>query len=170
MEFEGENLLQSKRDVALIRAKIGMVFQKPNPFPSMTIGEVLALTSAHRFSGVPVVEGDRLVGIVTSRDLRFETRFDQPVSAIMTPKERLVTVQEDASQADVKALLHKHRIEKVLVTNKDGQLKGLIPVKDIAKRQKLEKSLMPEGLAAGISVTDLASLVDYLESLAHGGK
>jgi IMP dehydrogenase len=101
--------------------------------PSMTIGEVLALTRAHRISGVPVVDGHQLVGIVTSRDLRFETRFDQPVSSIMTPKARLVTVHEGASREEVIRKLHEYRIEKVLVVNDGFQLRGMITVKDIQK-------------------------------------
>jgi len=101
--------------------------------PDASIREVLELTRANNVSGVPVTDGDNLVGIVTARDLRFETRYDEPVSSIMTPKERLVTVQEGASREEVKALLHKHRIEKVLVVDKKFGLKGLITVKDIQK-------------------------------------
>jgi len=101
--------------------------------PDASIREVLELTRANNISGVPVTDGDNLVGIVTSRDLRFETRYDEPVSSIMTPKERLVTVQEGASREEVKALLHKHRIEKVLVVDKKFGLKGLVTVKDIQK-------------------------------------
>jgi IMP dehydrogenase len=101
--------------------------------PGMTIAEVLALTRANRISGVPVVDGSRLVGIVTSRDLRFETHMDQPVSQIMTPQPRLVTVQEGAPREEVISLLHKHRIEKVLVVNEKFQLRGMITVKDIQK-------------------------------------
>ena len=98
-----------------------------------TIREVLDLTRRHRISGVPVIEDDKLTGIVTSRDLRFETRYDEPVSRVMTPKEKLVTVREGASREEVKALLHEHRIEKVLVVDDDFNLKGLVTVKDIQK-------------------------------------
>ena len=101
--------------------------------PTMTIAEVLALTRANHISGVPVVDGDKLVGIVTSRDLRFETRMDQPVSQIMTPQPRLVTVKEGAPRSEVIALLHQYRIEKVLVVNERFQLRGMITVKDIQK-------------------------------------
>ncbi|MGW8248433.1 MAG: IMP dehydrogenase [Acidiferrobacterales bacterium] len=101
--------------------------------PDASIREVLDLTRANSVSGVPVTDGDNLVGIVTARDLRFVTRYDEPVSSIMTPKERLVTVQEGASREEVKALLHQHRIEKVLVVDKNFGLKGLITVKDIQK-------------------------------------
>ncbi len=101
--------------------------------PDASIREVLALTRAHHISGVPVVDGEDLVGIVTSRDLRFEHKMDAPVSAIMTPKERLVTVREGASREQVVTLLHRHRIEKVLVVNERFQLRGMITVKDIQK-------------------------------------
>jgi IMP dehydrogenase len=99
----------------------------------MTVGEVLKLTRANRISGVPVVDGQNLVGIVTSRDLRFETRYGEPVAKVMTPKERLVTVREGAPKEDIIARLHAHRIEKVLVVNDKFQLRGMITVKDIQK-------------------------------------
>ena len=101
--------------------------------PDMTVGEVLKLTRANRISGVPVVDGKELVGIVTSRDLRFETRFNEPVSAVMTPQSKLVTVREGASREEVIAKLHQHRIEKVLVVGAKFQLRGMITVKDIQK-------------------------------------
>lgn len=98
-----------------------------------SIREVIELTRSQHISGVPVVDGEALVGIVTSRDLRFETHYDAPVSTIMTPQERLVTVLEGAGKEDVQALLHQHRIEKVLVVNEHFELRGLITVKDIQK-------------------------------------
>ena len=101
--------------------------------PDKTIREVNALREHFQISGVPVVEGEQLVGLVTSRDLRFETNQDQPVSAVMTPKDKLVTVQEGASKEEILGLLHKHRIERVLVVNGDFQLRGMITVKDIQK-------------------------------------
>ena len=101
--------------------------------PDLTVRDLLALTRQHRISGFPVVEKGRVVGIVTNRDLRFETRLDQPVSAIMTPKERLVTVKEGTSVAKAQTLLHKHRLERVLVVNNKFELRGLITVKDILK-------------------------------------
>ncbi|WP_058834583.1 IMP dehydrogenase [Luteimonas abyssi] len=101
--------------------------------PDTTIGEVLKLTRARNISGVPVVEGGQLVGIVTGRDMRFETRHDDPVRNVMTRKERLVTVREGATDDEVLGLLHKHRIEKVLVVNDGFELRGLITVKDIQK-------------------------------------
>ena len=101
--------------------------------PDSSIGEVLELTREKNISGVPVVVGESLVGIVTSRDLRFETRRDEPVSKIMTQRERLVTVKEGAGTEEIKGLLHEHRIEKVLVVNDEFKLRGLITVKDIQK-------------------------------------
>ena len=102
--------------------------------PETTIGEVLRLTRARNISGVPVVDGGQLVGIVTGRDMRFEKKLDDPVRHIMTKKDRLVTVKEGASDDEVIGLLHKHRIEKVLVVNDDFALRGLITVKDIQKK------------------------------------
>jgi IMP dehydrogenase len=101
--------------------------------PDTSVGDVLKITRENQISGVPVVRGEDLVGIVTRRDLRFENKLDQPVSAIMTPKERLVTVKEGAERDEIIKLLHKHRIEKVLVINDRFQLRGMITVKDIQK-------------------------------------
>ena len=101
--------------------------------PTMSVREVMSLTRSHKFSGLPVVEGERVVGIVTNRDLRFETNLDQPVANIMTPRERLVTVREGSSPEEAKILMHKHRLERVLVVNADFDLRGLITVKDILK-------------------------------------
>jgi len=101
--------------------------------PETTISEVLDITHRHNISGVPVVDGNELVGIVTSRDLRFERHLEHPVRNIMTRKEDLVTVNENASQDEVLELLHRHRIEKVLVVNDNFDLRGLITVKDIQK-------------------------------------
>lgn len=101
--------------------------------PDTTVRELVDITMANNFSGMPVVEGRDLVGIVTGRDIRFESRMDTLVSEIMTPKERLVTVKEGADLAEVKELLHKYRIEKILVVNDSFELRGLITVKDIQK-------------------------------------
>lgn len=101
--------------------------------PDTSIGDVMALTRAHNISGVPVVDGEKLVGIVTSRDLRFERKHDDPVRNIMTREDRLITVKEGASHDEVLELLHRNRIEKVLVVNDGFQLRGLITVKDIQK-------------------------------------
>lgn len=126
--------------------------------PDATIREVLELTRGHGISGVPVVDGEGLVGIITSRDLRFETNYDAPVSRSMTPKERLVTVREGASREEVQALLHKHRIEKVLVVNDHFQLRGMITVKDIQKSSDFPRACKDEhgrlrvGAAVGTGV------------------
>ncbi|HPU79590.1 IMP dehydrogenase [Accumulibacter sp.] len=101
--------------------------------PSMSVRDVLALTRLHKISGVPVLDGQLVVGIVTNRDLRFETQLDQPVRNIMTPRDRLVTVHEGATVEEGKALIHKHRLERVLVVNDAFELRGLITVKDIIK-------------------------------------
>ena len=124
---------QASRVSRVKKYESGVIHDPITVMPQTSIAEVLELTRAHNISGVPVVDGSDLVGIVTGRDLRFETRLGEPVSSIMTPRERLVTVKEGASRDEVVALLHKHRIEKVLVVNDDFELKGLITVKDIQK-------------------------------------
>ena len=111
----------------------GVITDPVTVSPKATVGEVLELTRQYGISGVPVVDGEDLVGIVTSRDLRFETRYGEPVSSIMTPKDRLVTVREGAGRDEVVGLLHQHRIEKVLVVDGDFRLRGMITVKDIQK-------------------------------------
>jgi IMP dehydrogenase len=101
--------------------------------PKISVKELLKITEGHNISGVPVVEGEQLVGIVTGRDIRFETNLSQPVANIMTPKKQLITVKEGASRSEIIDLLHKNRIEKILVVNDKFQLRGLITVKDIQK-------------------------------------
>jgi IMP dehydrogenase len=101
--------------------------------PDMKVRDVIALSRQHRISGLPVVENGRVVGIVTNRDLRFETRLDAPVREIMTPRERLVTVREGATPDEAQSLMHQHRIERVLVVNDAFELRGLMTVKDILK-------------------------------------
>ncbi|MGA1041201.1 MAG: IMP dehydrogenase [Burkholderiaceae bacterium] len=115
------------------RFEAGVVKDPITISPSMSVRQVLALTAERKISGLPVMEGNTVVGIVTNRDLRFETRLDEPVRSIMTPRERLVTVQEGASLEEAKALMHEHRLERVLVVDASFQLKGLITVKDILK-------------------------------------
>ena len=115
------------------RYESGVIHDPVTVSPHLSIREVLDITRRNKISGVPVVDGSELVGIVTGRDLRFETRLDEKVASIMTPKDRLVTVKEGASREEVKAKLHEHRIEKVLVVNDDFELRGLITVKDIQK-------------------------------------
>jgi IMP dehydrogenase len=111
----------------------GMVKDPIAVTPDVTVQNLLDVMTRYNFSGVPVVDGENLVGIVTSRDIRFETNMSLTVGEVMTPKERLVTVKEGASREEVRSLLHKHRIEKLLVVNDSFQLRGLITVKDIQK-------------------------------------
>src|SRR5262245_56578308 len=101
--------------------------------PELTVREVLALQREHKISGFPVVKNGKVVGIVTNRDLRFETQLDQPVKAIMTPQRKLITVREGASREEARELMHRHRLERVLVVDEDFHLKGLVTVKDILK-------------------------------------
>ena len=124
--------------------------------PTLTVREVLALTKTYKISGLPVVDGGVVVGIVTNRDLRFETNLDQAVSAIMTPRERLITVPEGTSPEVAKALMHKHRLERVLVINSNFELRGLVTVKDILKSSehpnasKDEQGHLRVGAAIGV--------------------
>jgi len=111
----------------------GVIKDPINVTPDRSIRDVMELTRRHGISGVPVVDGEELVGIVTSRDLRFETHYDSPVSSIMTGKDKLVTVKEGAARDEILEKLHAHRIEKLLVVNDDFQLRGMITVKDIQK-------------------------------------
>ncbi|NNM00169.1 MAG: CBS domain-containing protein, partial [Gammaproteobacteria bacterium] len=139
--------------------------------PTTSIREVLELTRARRFSGVPVVDGDKLVGIVTSRDLRFETHFDEAVSSIMTPQERLVTVGEDAERDEIIGLLHKHRIEKLLVVNGDFQLRGMITVKDIQKSDEFPNACKDSdgSLRVGAAVGTGAGTDERVAALVDAG-
>ncbi len=139
--------------------------------PETTIAEVLKLTRARNISGVPVVDGDRLLGIVTSRDMRFEKKLDDPVRHIMTKKDRLVTVQEGASDEEVLQLLHKHRIEKVLVVNDGFELRGLITVKDIQKKSDNPNAAYDssERLLVGAAVGVGGDTEARVEALAAAG-
>ncbi|MDP6374304.1 MAG: IMP dehydrogenase, partial [Pseudomonadales bacterium] len=125
--------------------------------PDKTVAQLLELTQEHSISGVPVVDGDRLVGIVTSRDVRFEKRLDALVRDVMTPRERLVTAPEDATFEQITNVLHENRIEKVLLTNGSFELKGMVTVKDIRKAQafpnacKDDQGQLRVGASVGIS-------------------
>ncbi len=121
---------------AVKKFESGVVSDPFTVTPQTTIRALLQLTEQHHISGVPVVDGHQLVGIVTHRDFRFAKAFDQPVSTIMTPKDQLVTVKEGADKEEVMNLLHVHRIERVLVVNNAFELKGLITVKDILKAKE----------------------------------
>ena len=136
---------QQAREVRSVKKYESGVIKDPiTVSPDVSIRDVIKLTRSKNISGVPVVNGDELVGIVTSRDLRFETRFDEPVSKVMTPKERLITVNENADRKEAIALLHKHRIEKVLVVNDSFHLRGMITVKDIQKAKDYPQACKDE--------------------------
>jgi IMP dehydrogenase len=147
---------QQAREVRHVKKYESGVIKDPiTVSPDASIRDVIKLTRAKNISGVPVVNGNELVGIVTSRDLRFETRFDEPVSKVMTPKERLITINENADRKEAIGLLHKHRIEKILVVNDAFDLCGMITVKDIQKAKdyplacKDEQERLRVGAAVG---------------------
>lgn len=139
--------------------------------PSCTIAELKEITDRHNISGVPVVDKGQLVGIVTSRDVRFETHLDQPVANVMTPKDRLVTVKEGAKREQVLELLHKHRIEKVLVVNDNFELRGLITVKDIQKAHDKPQACKDDygQLRVGAAVGTSADTNARVEALVAAG-
>lgn len=139
--------------------------------PGKTIREVLDLTRAKGISGVPVVDGDRTVGIVTNRDLRFETRLDLPVSEVMTPRDRLVTVREGAAKDEVLRLLHQHRIEKVLIVDDDFRLKGMITAKDFQKATDFPRACKDErgALRVAAAVGTSADTDERVEALVAAG-
>ncbi len=148
--------LQASHVAKVKRFESGIVKDPITIPPKMTVREVLSLTRKHKISGLPVVEGPTVVGIVTNRDLRFETNLDQPIKNIMVPKDRLVTVKEGTTREEAMALLHKHRLERVLVVNDDFELRGLITVKDITKTSehpdacKDEQGRLRVGAAIGV--------------------
>ena len=136
-----------------------------------TVREVMEITTDHKISGLPVVQGKRLMGIVTNRDLRFEANLDQSVTAIMTPADRLVTVREGASTEEAKSLMHKHRLERVLVVNDAFELRGLITVKDILKSKEHPSSCKDEQgrLRVGAAVGVGEGTEERVELLLHAG-
>ena len=139
--------------------------------PDRTIREVLDLTRAKGISGVPVVVGGKAVGIVTHRDLRFVTELDKPVSAVMTPQDQLITVRENAPKEQVLALLHKHRIEKMLVVDADFNLKGMITVKDFQKATEFPRACKDErgALRVGAAVGTSPDTLDRVAALREAG-
>jgi IMP dehydrogenase len=174
---------QQAAEVRRVKKFESGVIKDPITVPSTaTIREVIELTRANNISGLPVVDGEDLVGIVTSRDRRFETNLDKPVTSVMTPKERLVTVREGADREEVIALLHKHRIERVLVINGGFKLRGMITVKDIQKSTdypnacKDDQGRLRVGAAVGTGPENderIAALVDadidvIVVDTAHG--
>ena len=149
----------------------GVVLDPITVTPDTTIRQVLELTKARGISGMPVVQGKQVVGIVTSRDLRFETQLDNPVSSVMTPKDRLVTVRENTPREDVLQLFHKHRIEKVLVVGNGDELKGLITVKDIQKATERPRACKDGSgrLRVGAAVGTSPDTLDRVAALRDAG-
>src|SRR5215469_13037731 len=160
------------REVARVKKfESGVIVDPITVPPTMTIREVIALTRARGISGVPVVSGSKVVGIVTHRDLRFERQLDAPVSSVMTPKSRLVTVRENAPKEEVQRLLHKHRIEKVLVVNGDDELRGMITVKDFQKATEFPRASKDESgrLRVGAAIGTTADTFDRAAALLEAG-
>jgi IMP dehydrogenase len=153
------------------RFESGVVNDPVTIAPHMTVRDVIALTLKHKISGLPVVDGNKIVGIVTNRDLRFETNLDQAISNIMTPRNKLVTVREGATKEEVIKLLHQHRLERVLVIDEKDVLKGLITVKDIQKSHdhpnacKDKHGRLRVGAAVGVG----ADTEQRVEALAAAG-
>jgi IMP dehydrogenase len=163
---------EQAREVAKVkRFESGVVRDPITVPPQMKVRDVIALTKQHGISGFPVVEGPQLIGIVTNRDLRFETRLDEPVRSIMTPRERLVTVRDGTPLAEAKALMHSHRLERVLVVNDAFELRGLMTVKDITKQtehpdaSKDEHGKLRVGAAVGVGPEN----EERVEALAAAG-
>jgi len=161
------------REVSRVKKfESGVIVDPITVTPDKTIREVIDLTRAKGISGVPVVDGNNeVVGIVTHRDLRFETKLDAPVASVMTPKERLVTVRENAPKDEVLRLLHKHRIEKVLVVNSDFGLKGMITVKDFQKATEFPRACKDAGgrLRVGAAVGTGPDTIDRVTALREAG-
>jgi IMP dehydrogenase len=161
---------QARQVQAVKKFESGIISDPITIEPEASIRQVIELTRAENISGVPVVKGKDLVGIVTHRDLRFETQLEAPVSTVMTPKERLVTVQEGAAKKEVLGLLHKHRIEKVLVVDKDFKLKGMITAKDFQKATdfpaacKDDRGALRVGAAVGTSIDTEARVAGLVEA------
>ena len=160
------------REVARVKKyESGVVLDPITVSPDATLREVLALTRANGISGMPVVQGRQVVGIVTSRDLRFQLALDTLVSSVMTPKERLVTVPENTPREIVLDLFHKHRIEKVLVVGENGELKGLVTVKDVQKATDRPRACKDESgrLRVGAAVGTSPDTLDRVAALVEAG-
>jgi IMP dehydrogenase len=162
---------QARQVAAVKKYESGVIRNPITVTPQTTIRRVLEITRSENISGVPVVDGELLCGIVTHRDLRFEEALDRPVSAIMTPRERLVTVREGADTAEVIELLRRHRIEKVLVVDDHFALRGLITVKDIQKALDFPNaSKDPDGrLRVGAAVGTGADTLERVAALSEAG-
>ncbi len=169
-----KNMTPSEQAAHVSRVKrfeSGVVNDPVTIAPHMTVRDVLALTHKHKISGLPVVDGNKIVGIVTNRDLRFETNLDQAISNIMTPRDRLITVREGATREEAIHLLHQYRLERVLVIDDKDVLKGLITVKDIQKSHdhpfacKDSKGRLRVGAAVGVG----AETEERVAALAAAG-
>ncbi len=162
---------QAKQVLTVKKFESGMVRNPITVSPEMSIREVIDLTRAMGISGVPVVDGKNTVGIVTHRDLRFETQLDAPVSTVMTPKERLVTVQEGAPEEEVLSLLHKYRIEKVLVVDDKFELRGMITAKDFQKAMDFPNACKDASgaLRVGAAVGTGQDTDDRVDALVEAG-
>ena len=163
--------LQARNVSKVKKFESGVINDPITVSPNTSIGDVLALTRKHRISGVPVVDGENLIGIVTGRDLRFETRLDEPVAKAMTPKNKLIPVKEGAGKAEIQSLLHEHRIEKVLVIDDNFHLKGLVTVKDIQKSTDHPNASKDENgnLRVGAAVGTGADTEQRVTLLAEAG-
>ena len=162
---------QARQVLRVKKFESGMIRDPITVPPTATIREVIALTRSLNISGVPVVEGKETVGIVTHRDLRFETRLDAPVSTVMTPKERLVTVREGADDEEVLSLLHRHRIEKVLVVADNFELRGMITAKDFQKASDYPQACKDShgALRVGAAVGTGYGTDERVEALVQAG-
>ncbi len=163
---------QQADEVRMVKKYESGVIKDPiHVTPQTTVREVQELRRQFNISGLPVVDGEDLVGLVTSRDVRFETKLDQPVTAVMTPKDKLVTVRQGASKDEVFALLHKHRIERVLVVNDRFQLRGMITVKDIQKSTDYPHASKDEEgrLRVGAAVGTGEGTAERVEALVGAG-
>jgi IMP dehydrogenase len=162
---------QARQVLRVKKYESGVITDPIMVTPDKTIREVLELTRAKSISGVPVVVGGKAVGIVTHRDLRFETRLDAPVSQVMTPQDQLITVRENAPKDEVLALLHKHRIEKVLVVDADFNLKGMITVKDFQKATEFPRACKDQrgALRVGAAVGPGPDTLQRVEALREAG-
>ncbi len=169
-----KNLTAQEQAIEVARVKrheFGIVIDPVTVTPQMKVRDAISLQRQHGISGLPVVENGQVVGIVTNRDLRFEERLDEPLSKVMTPRDRLITMTEGATLAEAQSLMHKHRLERVLIVNDNFELRGLATVKDILKNTehpmacKDSKGQLRVGAAVGVG----AGTEDRVERLVAAG-
>jgi IMP dehydrogenase len=169
-----KNLTAQEQAIEVARVKrheFGIVIDPVTVTPQMKVRDAISLQRQHGISGLPVVENGKVVGIVTNRDLRFEERLDVPLSQVMTPRERLITLTEGATLEEAQSLMHKHRLERVLIVNDNFELRGLATVKDILKNTehpmacKDSKGQLRVGAAVGVG----AGTEDRVERLVAAG-